>query len=66
MFRKYWEKTSLHISTGRGFSDLSQLFIDSAGCDVNARNSRGETPFYSAVRAKNVTDVEVLLNFLRM
>ena len=53
-------KTPLHISTGRGFSDLSQLLIDSAGCDVNARNSRGETPLYSAVRAKNVTDIEVL------
>ena len=51
--------TPLYISTCEGFSNISQLLMDS-GCKVNKRNSRYETALYSAVRGKNVLLADVI------
>ena len=50
----------LHISSLRGFTNISQLLIDS-GCVVNRGDCRGETPLHSAVRSNNLAHVELLL-----
>ena len=59
-FQDTLRNNPLHISTGKGFSDISQLLID-AGCKVNGSNHKGETPLYSAIRGNNKADVQLLL-----
>ncbi|KAK2561264.1 Ankyrin-1 [Acropora cervicornis] len=59
-FQDTLRNNPLHISTGKGFSDISQLLID-AGCKVNGSNHKGETPLYSATRGNNKAHVQLLL-----
>ena len=40
--------TALHVSSGEGFCDISQLLVDS-GCEINVRNRCGVTPLFFAV-----------------
>ena len=58
--RDYRGHAPLHISSLKGFTNISQLLIDS-GCIVNRRGARGETPLQSAVRSNNLAHVELLL-----
>ena len=52
--------TPPHISTRKGFSNISQLLIDS-GCQINARNNSGESPLHFAVHSTNLAHVQPLL-----
>ena len=56
----YSGDTPLHMSAFKGFTNISQLLIDS-GCEINGRNKSGKTPLHSAVVGKNVADIELLL-----
>ena len=58
--RDYSGNTPLHISSLKGFTNISQLLIDS-GCEISARNKRDETPLHSAVHSNSLAHVELLL-----
>ncbi|XP_061175209.1 ankyrin-1-like [Saccostrea echinata] len=61
MKEKSQQLTSLHEAIIQHYTEAALLLINS-GCDVNARNARGQTPLYTACEKGNVQVVEQLLS----